>query len=390
MSEPRDTRPLSPANSGREAWVDALVERYPRAAISHEWLTVPGGSENVVLAILDLLPQAELYTTIYDPAPWPPRITGRPIHASWLSHIPGARRHYPRLLPLMDSAFRSFDLAELDLVVSSNHACAKNVRTPPRCRHVCYCHTPMRYAWDPRFLEGERLGPVGRAAFRLALPRLRRNDLRGARGVDSFIANSTVVAERIQRIYGRESTVIHPPVDVERFLRQPRVAREDAPYLVFGRVIPYKRVDLAVRACERLGRRLIVAGEGRDLRRVQALAGRWTTFVGRVSDVVLAELMANARGLLFPGEEDFGIVPVEAQSAGLGVIGNAAGGVRDSIVDGATGVLYSGTAVDDLVGAIERFEGLSLDDSTLRDNARRFAPEVFRARFAEALLADAA
>jgi hypothetical protein len=157
----------------------ALAARYPRVAISHEWLTIPGGSEKVVLAILDLLPHAEIFTTIYDPAPWPAALRDRPVHASWLNRLPGSRRHYPKLLPLMDGAFRHFDLSGFDLVVSSNHACAKNVRTQAHTRHVCYCHTPMRYAWDPGFLEGERLGRLGALGFRAALPRLRWSDRRG-------------------------------------------------------------------------------------------------------------------------------------------------------------------------------------------------------------------
>jgi glycosyltransferase involved in cell wall biosynthesis len=244
----------------------------------------------------------------------------------------------------------------------------------------------MRYVWDPTFLEGERLGRVGAGAFRAALPFLRRADLRGAREPDTFVANSTVVADRIRRFYDREATVVHPPVDVARFVHRPRAATEDAPYLVFGRVVPYKRVDLAVAACERLGRRIVVAGDGRDLDRVRSVAGPNTTFAGRVDDAELAELLATSRALLFPGEEDFGIVPVEAQAAGLPVIGNAAGGVRDSVVDGRTGVLYDVPTVDGLVEAIERFETLELADADLRENARRFAPERFREAFATVLL----
>jgi glycosyltransferase involved in cell wall biosynthesis len=369
---------------------EALAERFPRVAISHEWLTIPGGSEQVVLALLELLPQAELFTTVYDPAPWPALLTDRPVHASWLDRLPGARTQYPKLLPLMDAAFRSFDLGGFDLVISSNHACAKNVRTReavPRPVHVCYCHTPMRYAWDPSFLEGERLGAAGQAVFKAVLPRLRRTDLRGAEQVDVFVANSTVVAERIARHYGREATVVHPPVDVGRRLTRPRAAGPEAPYLFFGRLVPYKRADLAVAACERLGRPLVVAGGGRDLERVKALAGPSTTFAGRVSEDELAELFATSRALLFPGEEDFGIVPVEAQAAGLPVVGYGAGGVRDSVRDGETGVLYADGGVDGLVAAIERFEALQLDDGALRANAARFGPERFAAEMTAVLAA---
>lgn len=362
-----------------------LAQRFPRVAISHEWLTIPGGSEQVVMALLELLPQAELFTTVYDPAPWPALLTERPVHASPLDRLPGARTQYPKLLPLMDAAFRSFDLGGFDLVVSSNHACAKNVRTReavPRPVHVCYCHTPMRYVWDPAFLEGERLGAVGRAVFNAALPRLRRTDLRGAEQVDVFVANSTVVAERIATHYGREATVVHPPVEVDRFLGQARTAGDDAPYLFFGRMVPYKRADLAVAACERLGRPLVVAGEGRDLERVKAMAGPSTTFLGRVSDAELAGLFAGSRALLFPGEEDFGMVPIEAQAAGVPVIAYRRGGARDTVTDGETGLLFDEQTVASLCAAIEAFESRAWDERALRANAERFRPERFRSELA--------
>lgn len=365
-----------------------LARRFPRVALTHEWLTIPGGSEQVVEGLLGLVPHAELFTTVYAPGAFGAPISERPIHTTVLDHLPGARTHYPRLLPLMDAAWRRLDLTGYDLVLSSSHACAKNVRTPAATVHVCYCHTPMRYAWDQGFLAGERLGPVGRTAFRAALPHLRRADLRGAGQVDSFMANSSVVAERIRRLYGRESTVVHPPVDVEQHLGSPRRAAVDAPYLVFGRIVPYKRVDHAVQACARLGRRVIVAGDGRDLDRVRTMAGPGATFTGRVSSGELSELLATSRALLFPGEEDFGIVPVEAQAAGLPVIGYSAGGVRDSVRDGRTGVLYDDGTVTGLVAAIERFETMHLEEHQVRDSARRFTPETF-ARNAEQVIAAA-
>jgi glycosyltransferase involved in cell wall biosynthesis len=361
----------------------ALAARYPSTAITHEWLTIPGGSENVVVEMLGLLPQAQLLSTMFDPAGGlPPAIADRPKQLSFLDRIPGAHRQYPKLLPLMDTAFRRFDVSGYDLVLSSNHACAKNVRTHDvpgeRPVHVCYCHTPMRYAWDPAFLEGERLGRVGTAAFRAFRPQLLRTDLRGAAQVDVFVANSAAVAGRIARYYDREAVVVHPPVDVDRHLDRPREPlAADAPYLVFGRVVAYKKVDLAVRACERLGRPLIVAGTGRDTERVRGLAGPYTTFAGRVSDAELADLFATSRALLFPGEEDFGIVPVEAQAAGLPVIGYGVGGLRDTVTDGVTGVLYDDPSVDGLCAAIERFERLSLAEADVRDRARPFGPERF-------------
>lgn len=366
----------------------ALRARYPRVAVTHEWLTIPGGSESVVQEILRLVPHAEVFVSVRDRTrAWAAPLGAVPVHESWLSSLPGAARHYPKLLPLMDGAFRRFDLSSFDLIISSNHACAKNVRTPAGTRHVCYCHTPMRYVWDPSFLEGEHLGLLGTVVFRALLGRLRRTDLRGATQPDTFVANSRFVAQRIRTAYGREAHVIHPPVDVDRFRDAKRVMAPGAPYLVFGRVVPYKKVDVAVLACARLGRPLIVAGGGRDLERVQAMAGPQTTFLGPVDDARVAELFASCRALLFPGEEDFGIVPVEAQAAGLPVIALDSGGARDSVVDGVTGVLYPDASPDGLCAGIERFETLSFDDAALRTHVAGFAPGRFAAEFGRVLLA---
>ena len=366
-----------PADAPAPETLDPIAARFPRVAIAHDWLSTPGGSELVVEALLGIVPHAELFTTVYDPSQYGPPIATRPVHPSFLDRLPGARRRYPKLLPLMNAAWRRMDLRGFDLVISSSHACAKNVPVPAGIPHICYCHTPIRYVWDSEFRRGERLGPVGSAVFEAILPSLRRADRRGAAGVDWFVANSTVVADRIRRIYDRDATVVHPPVAVERYLDLPRAAGPDAPYLAFGRVVPYKRVDLAVRACAALDRPLIVAGAGRDLERVRALAGPRTTFAGKVSDASLRGLLSSSRALLFPGEEDFGIVPVEAQAAGLPVIGNARGGVRDSVIDGTTGVLYDEADLDGLIAAIRRFETLQFDDAALRANARAFALPSF-------------
>jgi glycosyltransferase involved in cell wall biosynthesis len=368
--------------------LDELRERLPRVAIVHEWLTIPGGSEQVVLELLEMFPHAELFTSIYDPAPWPAAITERPVHASALNRLPGASRHYPKLLPLMDWAFRSFDLSRFDLVLSSNHACAKNVRTPAGALHVCYCHTPMRYAWEEGFLDGEEVGRLTRLALPRLLRRLRRQDLAGAAGPDLFVANSQHVAERIERYYGRSAEVVHPPVAVEHFLRLEREGGDF--YLVFGRVVPYKRVDLTVAACARLGRRLKVAGDGRALASIRDESGgldgiERIEFLGRVDDVERDRLLAQARALLFPGEEDFGIVPVEAQAAGVPVIAYGVGGATESVLDGRTGVLFSGQDAAGLTEAIERFEGLELDERQIRANAERFGRERFREEMAAAI-----
>jgi glycosyltransferase involved in cell wall biosynthesis len=358
-----------------------LSHEFERAALVHDWLTIPGGSEKVVLELLDLIGPADVYTSVYDPAEWSELLAGRAVHASFLDRIPGARRNYPKLLPLMNAAFESFDLADYDLVVSSSHSCAKNVLTPPHALHVCYCHTPMRHAWEPRFLEAEDLGTVARTAARVLMPGLRRRDLAAASRPDVFVANSSHVAARIRKYYRREAEVIAPPIEIDRHLASPR--DPDDYYLVMGRVVPYKRVDLALAACAQLGRRVKVVGTGRALEAARASAGPDAELLGFVPDDELGPLLAGARALLFPGEEDFGIVPVEAQAAGVPVIAYGAGGIRDSVVDGVTGVFFPEQTAASLAQAILAFEQLDLDEAAMRENARRFAPECFRSAFAD-------
>lgn len=359
----------------------SLAERFPRVALVHEWLTIPGGSEQVLVELLGLFPHAEIFTSIYDPAPWPQAISRATVHTSFLDRLPGARRHYPRLLPLMNSAFESFDLSGFDLVVSSSHACAKNVLTPPSTLHVSYCHTPPRYAWEPRFFRGEEIGRLQRVALPLLLRRLRADDLAGGFRPDHFVANSSEVAARIGKYYRRPSTVIHPPVDVGRFLRVER-APEDY-YLSFGRLVPYKRVDLAIDACARLGRRLKIVGDGRAGDALRARAGAGVEFLGRVGDDELDALLAGARALLFPGEEDFGIVPVEARAAGVPVVAYAAGGVLDSVRDGESGVLFAEQSGAGLADAILRFEAREWDDAAVRHGVERFDRPRFRREILE-------
>lgn len=370
-----------------EDLLQELRARFPRVAVVHEWLTIPGGSEQVVLELLDMFPQAELFASIYDPEPWPPEIKERTVHASYLTRLPGARSHYQRLLPLMDRAYRAFDLNDFDLVLSSNHAFAKNVRVPPGAMHVCYCHTPMRYAWQEDFLEGEAMGRVARLVLPPLLGRLRRQDLRGADSPDVFVANSRHVAQRIAHHYGRSAEVVHPPVDVGHFLSLRREPRDF--YLVFGRVVPYKRVDLALAACARLGLTLKVAGDGRALAAVKASApaGADVEFLGRIDDDERDRLLTEARALLFPGEEDFGIVPVEAQAAGVPIVAYGVGGGGETVLDGHTGVLFDEQTVAGLAGAIERLQGLALHEADVRANARRFGRENFRDEMATVIAA---
>ena len=258
------------------------------------------------------------------------------------------------------------------------------MRKPPGALHVCYCHTPMRYAWEEGFLEGEQVSRATRLLLPPLLARLRRQDLAGAAGPDVFVANSQHVAARIERYYGRAAEIVHPPVHVEHFLALERDPGDY--YLAFGRVVPYKRVDLAVGACSRLGRPLKVAGDGRALEAVRARGGgAGIEFLGKVSDDERDRLLAGARALLFPGEEDFGIVPVEAQAAGVPVIAYGVGGAVETVRDGVTGALFGEQSEESLAEAIERFERSGLEEAAVRENARSFGRERFRAEMASVI-----
>jgi glycosyltransferase involved in cell wall biosynthesis len=356
--------------------------RFARVALVHDWLTIPGGSEQVLLNLLELFPAGEIFTAVYDPAPWPEALTSRRIHRSFLDRIPGSTKTYRLLLPLMNVAFEGFDLRDFDLVVSSNHAYAKNVLTRPETLHVCYCHTPMRYAWEPRFLEGERV-PLKRLAQSLFAGRIRREDFIGSSRPDYYVANSRHVATRIAKYYRRDAHVIHPPVDVDKYRSLPRA--EGDYYLYLGRLVPYKRADLAIEACRRLGRKLWVAGGGRARERLRSIAGPETTFLGHLPEEDLRRILAGARALIFPGEEDFGIVPVEAQAAGVPVVAYGVGGATETVVDGETGVLFEPQTVDALCEAILRFESTSFDEQLLREHSAQFSSARFQSEFADFL-----
>jgi glycosyltransferase involved in cell wall biosynthesis len=368
-----------------ETTTPALTDRFRAAAMVHDWLTVPGGSEKVVLEILKLLPGADVYTSVYEPANWGDAFAGHRVHPSFLDRIPKARTQYPKLLPLMNRAFESFDLADHDLVVSSSHSCAKNVLTGPDTVHVCYCHTPMRHAWEQRYLEIEPMSAPARLMARALMPRLRRDDLIGASRVDHYVANSSFVARRIAKYYRRDAVVVHPPVEVAKHLEHPRDPQDY--YLVLGRVVPYKRVDLALAACAQLGRKVKVVGTGRGMDAARAAAGPDAEFLGYVPDAEIGGLLAGARALLFPGAEDFGIVPVEAQAAGVPVIAYGVAGILDSVIPGRTGVFHQEQTVASIAAAILEFEAADFDEAEIRDNARGYAPEAFRARMAELLAA---
>jgi len=346
-------------------------------ALIHDWLNQLGGAEAVLETLVEMFPGARIYTSIYAPELMPAHYRRWPIRTSFLDRLPGIHHRHQPYLPLYPLAFERFELRGHDLILSNKSGFCHGVRKPAGARHLCYCLTPTRYVWNfDEYAGREGLSTTARLMLRPLLAWLRRWDKRAADGVDDFIAISSEVQRRIAKFYGRESEIIYPPVAVKRFSSVEKSASGDY-FLSLGRLIPYKRVDLAIAACNALGLPLWVAGDGRDRARLEALAGPTVKFLGRVSDADLPELFARARGFIFPGLEDFGIAPVQALAAGRPVIAFAGGGALDTVRDGLNGVLFREQTVESLQAALLRFMDLKFDAQTIRQSAERFDTSVF-------------
>jgi len=347
-----------------------------RVAIIHDWLNGMRGGEKVLEELLQLVPDATIYTLLHEKGKVSPLIESRPIVTSWLNRIPGIYRHYRNLLPLFPSAIESFDLSSYDLVISSSHSAAKAVR-PGNALHICYCHTPMRYVWDAE--DDYSFDPIRRLAMRCMREPLQRWDCEAANRVHHFIANSHFVRERIRSYYGRDAEVIHPPVDTDFFQPSAPALRGDF-YLAAGAMVPYKRFDLIVEAFNRLGRRLIVAGHGSELAALRRMAAKNVEVRGRVSDVEMRRLYCSAKGLIVAAREDFGIVSVEAQSCGCPVIAFAAGGSLEIVQDGRNGILFAEQHADDIARAVRRADAMSWPVEQVRQHVEAFSRETFQRR----------
>lgn len=358
-----------------------------KPALIHDWLNQRGGAEDVLETLLEIFPGAPIYTSIYAPGLMPAHYRRRPIRVSFMDRLPGIHHHHQPYLPLYPLAFERFDLRGHDLILSNKSGFCHGIHPPEGARHICYCLTPTRYVWGfDEYAEREGLSAAMRLALRPLLGWLRRWDRAAAGRVQHFVAISSEVQQRIARFYGREAVIIPPPVNVKRFAPVARSGSGDF-FLSLGRLIPYKRVDLAVQACSQLGLPLKVAGAGRDRVRLEALAGPTVQFLGRVPDEDLPELFARARGFIFPGLEDFGIAPVQALAAGVPVIAFAGGGALDTVQDGVNGVFFREPTVAALKAALLRFGEMKFDTQTVRQSAARFDTGVFVERL-RAFIAD--
>ena len=351
-----------------------------RVALVHYWLVGMRGGEKVLEELCLMFPQADIFTHVHDRSRTSALINRHRIITTYISRLPFARKLYQRYLPFMPSALEELDLSGYDLVISSESGPAKGVITHPDAVHICYCHSPMRYLWDQYATYRANAGPLTRWVMSLTMPSLRAWDTASAARVDRFIANSGFIARRIAKAYRREAEVIFPPVDLDAFAIVPEPSRDF--YFCIGQLVPYKRVDLAVAACTKLGRKLVVVGAGKEEARLRAMAGPTIEFRGWASDADLKGLYANCSAVLFPGEEDFGIVPLEAMASGRPVIAYGSGGALDTVVPGETGLFFETQTVDDLVATLLRFEAIEGDfqPAALRRHAQGFGRDVFRRR----------
>lgn len=347
-----------------------------KIAIVHDYLNQFGGAERVVSALNELYPEAPILTSIYNEGALPDNFRRMDIRTSFMQNIPFVFRGFKLFFPFYPLAFENLDSSEFDLLLSSSSAYAKGVKKRADQLHICYCHTPARFLWRLEdYVKREAIPDWAKAFLPYLLEPIKAWDLRNSKKVDFFIANSKTVAERIRRIYNRESVIINPPVDAEIFKLS--VIDRDY-YLVVSRLNSYKRIDLAVEAFSRLELPLKIIGDGPDRQRLQRLAGPNIEFLGRLPDAEVARHLAEGRGLVFPGEEDFGIAPLEAMACGRPVIAYKAGGALETVIDGETGIFFEAQTTESLVQAIKRFRFEVFDKQKLRDHALKFDKFEFK------------
>jgi glycosyltransferase involved in cell wall biosynthesis len=351
-----------------------------KIALVHDWLNQRGGAENVLEILVEIFPQAPIYTSMYWPRAMPPHYRAWDIRTSWMNRLPLIKAHHQLFLPLYPLSFQGLDLSDYDLVLSNKSGFCHGIRAPGTT-HICYCLTPTRYLWDFRsYIAQEGLGFLARLLVPPLLGPLRRWDLEAARRVTAFAAISREVQARIADTYHRDATIIYPPVDTSSF---PVSEDHNDYYLIVSRLIPYKRIDLAVEACTQLNLPLVIVGEGRDRARLEAMAGPTAHFVGRVPNSERARYMSRCRAFIFPGHEDFGIAPVEAQAAGRPVIAYAAGGALDTVIEGETGIFFHEPTSASLIDTLHRFDVDDYNPTTIRHNAQRFDTAVFKRNLRE-------
>lgn len=353
-----------------------------KVALVHDWLVSSGGGERVLKCLHEMYPDAPVYTLVHDDRAAPAWTRDCDVRTTRLQRIPGAKSHHKAMLPLMPRAWEALDLTGYDLVLSTCSSCCKGVLTRPDALHVCYCFSPIRYVWDMYYEYLENAGALKRLAMPRLIHKIRLWDFAAAQRVDHFVADSDFVAQRIRKFYRREPRTIYPGAPL---CARPAADPAGDYYLVVSRFVGYKRVDIAVEACNMLGRRLVVIGSGGEEEgRLRGLAGPTVEFLGRVSDEEMQEAYAGARAFLFPGVEDFGLTPIEAMSAGAPVLAYGRGGALETVSDGETGLFFHDQSAEGMATCIERFEreGVSLSRAEIRGRASAFSEERFKEEMA--------
>jgi glycosyltransferase involved in cell wall biosynthesis len=352
-----------------------------RVALVHDWLTGMRGGERVLAAIASYFPEAEIFTLLHDRGSVSRELEARPIHTSFIQRLPASATAYRWYLPLFPWAIEELDLSGFDLVISSSHCAAKSAITPPGTVHLCYCHTPMRYAWDQfdAYFAPQQVGWTKHLAIRGAMVWLRRWDRITASRVSSYAANSAWVAGRIERYYMRQATVIPPPVDTDWFVPSGEPAEDF--YLVVSALSPYKRIDVAIEAFNRTGRSLVIVGKGPEAKRLARLAGPSVEMRGWVDEPALLQLYQKCRGLILPAVEDAGIVPLEAMACGRPALVLDEGGAAEAVIEAETGTLIRACEPEAVIEAIDRAESVSFNTTRIRGHALEYGHEVFARRF---------
>ena len=355
-----------------------ITAKKPRIALVHDWLTGMRGGERTLEAICELFPAATLFSLLHVGGSVSTTIEATGIRTSFIQKIPFSRRYYRSLLPLFPAAAEQFNLDDFDLIISTSHCVAKSIIAPGRARHLCYCFTPMRYAWDqfPEYFGLDRIGPIRNRLLRQGLSMMARWDASTAYRPDRYIAISKYVAQRIKRYYNREARVIYPPVNTDFFHPGPEPIESYC--LVVSALVPYKRIDLAIRACALAGTPLRIVGDGPDLARLQAISGSDVTFFGSLSDKRVRSMYQRATAVLLPGTEDFGIAPVEAQACGRPVIALDAGGACETVNHEDTGILVAEPTASAFADAIDRVKSTQFSTTTIRQHAIRYSRERFK------------
>lgn len=355
-----------------------------KTAIVHYWLVGMRGGERVLEEICKIYPDADIYTHVFDPAHITPLIKQHKIQTSFIAKLPFAVRHYQKYLGFMPRALEQLDLSGYDLILSSESGPTKGIVPAPGARHICYCHSPMRYIWDEFHTYTNHLDPVSRFAFSHIAHRMRIWDVVSAARVDAFVANSSFTASRIERYYRRPADIVFPPVDTSRFAPS---ANRGNYFLFASQLVPYKKADLAVEAFRNIDAPLYVVGDGSERKRLEKTAPANVTFLGRVSDNQLEKLYAECRALIFPGQEDFGIVPLEAMASGRPVIAFNKGGARDTVIPNETGLFFDEQSASALTAAVKRFYLIEdqFDQERLVAHAASFSQDRFRTEFKQAV-----